>query len=149
MPDPAIAQVEDLLKDTLEAWPALSGVTIITEQSADVAIEEDNWPCVVITTAAYGAEQSDEQHQTLHTATVEFEAISGTQTIGTISRANHTIIANVIGAIAQDRTLGGVIQDIQEVDVAPSAPRGKDAGSASLQCIVQFFTSRSDWFTLT
>lgn len=146
--DPAIAKVEDALKALLEGYGPLVGTTIITEQSSDVAVEDAAIPAILIYTVAYRIDQSDEQHQSIHEATVEFECIDATQAIGTISRANHTTVAHVLGCIAADRTLGGMVQDIQEVDVAPAQPRGKDIGSASLQASITFFTSRDDWFVI-
>lgn len=146
MSDPAIAKVEDAIKAKLEAYGALSAQTIITEQSVDIAVDEAALPAILIYTVAYQVDQFDEQHQSIHTATIEFECIDATQAIGTISRANHTTIAHIMACLAADRTVGGILDDLQEVDVAPAQPRGKDIGSASLQVRVQFFTSRSDWF---
>lgn len=148
MPDPAIAQVEDALKAALEAYAALAGFTVLTEQSGDIVITAEQYPAIAIYTIALAFEEPPEQWQTLHTATVEFEIATGTQASGTISRANHTTVAHIIGCIAADRSLGGLVEDIQEIDVAPSSANGRDVGSISLQCRVQFFTSRDDWFTL-
>lgn len=145
---PAIGKVEDALKAALQAWPALSGQTIITDQSVDEAVTEDQYPAVLIYTVAYRPDVADENWMSLHEAIVEFEAVDTTQTIGTISRANHTTIAHILGCIAADRSLGGMLQDIQEIDVAPAQPNGRDVGSASLQCRVQFYTPREDWFTI-
>jgi len=148
MDDPAIAKVEDAFKALLQAWPALWGWTIVTDQSSDVALEEGSDKQVLIYTTTYSVDQSDEQHQTIHDATIEFEVVSQSPATGTISRTNHAAIANIIGALASDRTLGGRLLDVQEIDVAPASPNGRDVGNASLQCRVQFFTSRSDWFTI-
>lgn len=148
MPDPAIAKVEDAWAAALSAWPALAGYTILTDQSEDIALDADCDPTIAVYTVAYEVDQADEQNQSIHTAIIEFEAVNRTQTVGTISRANHTAIAHMIGAIHADRTLGGMLQDTQEVDVAPAGANGKDVGSASLQINVQFFTPRGDWFTI-
>lgn len=148
MPDPAIAKVEDALAAQLAAWPALSAYSILTDASDDIAVEAEADKVIRIYTVAYSADQSDEQGQTLHTATIEFEVVSSTQAVGTISRACQTAIAHIIGAIASDRTVGGRLQDIQEVDVASAGATGKDSDSASLQTTVQFFTPRDDWFSI-
>lgn len=148
MPDPAIAKVEDALKAVLLAHAPLIGQTVLTEQSVDIAIDESQFPAIAIYTVAYSVDQADEHWQTIHTATVEFECIDGIQALGSIGRANHTTIAHIIAALAQDRSLGGMLHDIQEIDVAPASPRGKDVGSASLQVRVTFFTGRADWFTI-
>lgn len=145
---PAVCQVEDRLKQILEAWEPLAGHTVITDQSLDVAVEEDQWPAILIYTIAYEMDQSDEGWASNHIATIEFEVISGTQTVGTISRKNHATIAHIIAAIAADRSLGNLVEDTQENDVAPASPNGKDVGSASLQAFVRFKTPRGDWFTI-
>lgn len=151
MPDPvpAIAQIEDALADQIGDSADLSGYTIRTDGSRDIAMDADESGDIInIYTAAYAVDQSDELHSSIHTATIEVEVVSQTPTIGSISRATHTAIAHVIAAVAADRTLGGLAHDIQEIDVAPSGANGRDIGSASLQFQVQFYTSRSDWFTI-
>jgi hypothetical protein len=150
MPDPvpAIAQVEDLLKDLLEGYTALAAHTVQTEQSIDVALDEAALPIINIQTSAYSFDVPPEHWTVQHTAVIEFECVSETPSVGTISRQNMTTIAHIAGAIASDRTLGGMVEDIQEIDVAPVAPNGKDAGTASLQVSVIFYTSPDDWFTL-
>jgi len=148
LPDPAIAKVEDAIAGILRAWPALSDFTVLTGQSSDVALEEGTDNTLVIATDAYRFQVADENWMTLHTATIDVEATTQVQAIGTINRANQTALAHVVGAIGADRTIGGMLQDIQEVDVAPAAAMGRDVGSASIQLMVQFFTPRDDHFTI-
>lgn len=148
MSDPAICKVEDALAALISTAPSIAGWTIIAERSLDQAVSEEEWPAIVVYAVSYRIDQSDEQNQSIWTAIFELEFISGAPPIGTIGRANHTAIAHAHGVIASDRTLGGRVLDIQEVDVAPAQPNGKDVGSASLQYEVQFYTPRDDWFTL-
>jgi hypothetical protein len=150
---PAVSKIEDALAAAIvariaEAGSPIATWNVITEQSVDIAVDPQRWPSITIFTTAYRIEQADELNQSHWTATVEIEFISGSQAIGTISRANHTAIAHVHSAIAADRTLGGRLHELQEVDVAPAQPNGKDVGSASVQYDVQFFTPRDDWFTI-
>ncbi len=148
MPDTAIAKVENALKAQLEAWPALSAYSIEADTNEAEAVEFEADKIIRIYTVAWTCDQSDEQGQTIHTATIEFEAVNSTQASGTISRANQEAIAHIVAAIASDRTVGGRLQDIQEVDVASAGADGRDADAASLQTTVQFFTPRDDWFTI-
>ena len=150
MPDPvpAIAQVEDILADTLSAHAPLTGWTIETDRSLDEAMGKDEDKTIFVYAIAYKTTCAYESGRTEHEATFEFECASRTPAIGTISRANHAIIAHIIGAIAPDRTLGGRIQWIEEVDVAPAEARGKDVNSVSLQMSAIFYTPHDDWFTL-
>lgn len=148
MPDPAIAKVEDAIAAQLRAWPALSTYSVEVDGSENEAPAFGSDKLIRIFTVAYAQDQSDEQGQTIHTATINFEAVNATQATGSISRANQTAIAHVVAAIASDRSVGGRLQDIQEVDVASPESMGKDVDVASLQTTVIFFTPRDDWFTI-
>ena len=66
----------------------------------------------------------------------------------TISRQNLTAIAQAHAALAADRTLGGMIEDLQEQDIAPVEGQGKDIHGSSPQYQVTFYTPRDDWFTI-
>ncbi len=147
-PLPAICKVEDALIAQVSAWPALAGWTVTISDAPGVALEEGTDRAITVFTTTYSFDQSNEQGQTIHTALIEFEAVSQTQAVGTIARANHVALANVMSALASDRHCGGRLQDIQEIDVAPAGATGKDAGGASLQVRVQFFTPRDDWFSI-
>lgn len=148
MPDTALTKVENALAAQLGAWPALASYIIQVDGSADVAVEAETDKVIRIYTTALGVDQADEQNQTIHTATIDFEAVSTAQISGSISRACQETIAHIVAAIASDRTVGGRLQDIQEVDVASVGATGMDTDSASLQTTVTFFTPRDDWFTI-
>lgn len=149
MSDHVLSQVEDQLATTLGNYTSLAGWTIMVAESLDVAIEGADLPLMLITTVAYGFDVADENWMTLHSAEIHVEAVSKTQSSGTISRANRNGLAHVLAAVAADRTLGVGLQDIQEDDIAPVEPRGKDVDSASLKFRVQWFTARGDWFAIT
>ena len=142
---PAIAKVEDALADVLRAHDPLSGKVVVTAANPDDAQEPGT---IVVFTTAYGVRQFEEMGQSEHTAIVEFECIEGPAAEGMVSRACQTTIAHVLAAIAADRELGGMVQDIQERDVAPCVQNGRDTSAASLQTVVTFFTPRDDWFTI-
>lgn len=148
MPDTAIAKIENALQAQLQAWPGLAGYSVQTDVNEAEAVEAGADKVIRIYTVAWNVEQSDEQWQTLHNATINFEVVQTSQATGSISRANQEAIAHIVGAIASDRSVGGRLQDIQEVDVASSEADGLDTDAASLQTSVLFFTSRSDWFTI-
>jgi hypothetical protein len=148
MSDPAIAKIEDALAAQLRAWSGLAGYTVQADPNESEAAECGSDKVIRVYTVTWSVDQSDEQGQTIHTATIEFEAVNATQSTGSISRANQVAIAHIIAAIASDRSVGGRLQDIQEVDVASSGANMRDADAASLQTTVQFFTPRDDWFTI-
>lgn len=148
----AISKVEDAFKALIEtgtvAGGPLEGWTVIVDQSADIKIEPDDWPVILIYTTGLSHQQFEEQSMHLHIATVEFEFISTATSHGPISRRNLEAIAQMHRIIAADRYLGGRLQICEEVDTAPAVPNGKDVGSASIQYEVQFFTRRDNWFTI-
>lgn len=148
MSDHALNQVEDRIAAILSVYGPLAGQTVTVSESLDIAIEDVALPAVVIITTSYSVDQFDENNSSIHTATIDIEAITATPASGSISRANRRTLAYVLAAIAADRSLGIGLQDIQEEDIAPVEPRGKDVDSAALRFRVIFFTSRSDWFTI-
>lgn len=144
----AISKVEDRLAEILRAAPELLDQKILTSEESrpDEAVEPNT---INIFTAAYQMDQSEEQGQTRHRATIEFERIGSLELVGTIGRENQRYMALIVQALAADRTAGGMIEDIQEVDVAPVAQNARDHGYVSLQCNVIFYTPRDDWFTIS
>lgn len=142
---PAISKVEDRLGEVIAAYPALAGYTVQADAAPNDASDAMT---IVIYTTGYQMHQSDEQGQTRHAATMEFEVISGPSTFGSVSRQNQVAFAHIIAAIAADRSLGGMVEDIQEVDVAPVEQNGRDHAGASLQTAITFYTPRDDWFTV-
>ena len=141
-------KVEDAIKAVVLTVTELAGWTVATGDSADVAISDERWPAILIWTLATAMDQSDEQNQSIHTMTVEIEFVSGGGNPGALNRKNKLAISRAHAAIAQDRTLGGMLLDIQENDIAPARTEGKDVSGASLQYTVQFFTPRDDWLTI-
>lgn len=127
----------------LEAWAVEAGV------SRDRAVDPDSAPGILrIVTVAIAMQQSDEQHQTFHSQTVEFEFIQGNAAAGTLRMDNLRKAAALHAIIAADRTLGGRLHDMQEIDIAPADAGGKDVNGVSVQYEVQFFTPRANWLTI-
>lgn len=147
MADTALAKVEDAIKAALEAYAPLDGTKIITNQPSDVALEDDELPALLIVTVAYSQNQADELGQEIHTARIDVSSVYQAPTI-IIGRANHEALAHVVFALAADRTLGGRLQSLEAVDVAPIEGNRADSGGVSVQFEVQWFTPRGDWFTI-
>jgi len=148
MPDTAFAKVENAFAEALRTWPDLAGYTVVTDRSVDIAPEDNETDKqIAIYTAALAHDNSDEHGQTVHAAMIEFEVTSSAPGLG-LGSANLETIALIVAALSQDRTLGGRLQDWQEIDTVSPATNGKDVSAASLQIRAQFFTSRTDWFTL-
>lgn len=143
-----MSQVEDAFKAKIAASAALSGWTVLVAESVDIAIEEEDLPAIIITTMGHSFDVADENWMTIHTQIVSVEAVSQISASGLLNRANRNALAHVLAAIAADRSLGIKLQDVQEEDIAPTEPGGKDMGSASIQFRATYFTPRDDWFTI-
>ena len=148
MPNPAITKVEDALAAQIDAWPALAAWTVVVDQDGDEALAEGSDKQILLSLAAHSFDIADENWKTIHTAIFDCEVVSQYQASGTINRTNREAIANIVGAIASDRRVGGLLQECEEIDAAPTAAIGKDVGSVSLQLRVQFFTPRGNFFTI-
>lgn len=147
----ASAKIEEAIKDVLVAETGagdlLEGYTVLTDLPGDEAIEAVK--AIVILTPNLVPQQAEEQNQTFWNQTVEIIVIDGPQEPGMISRATRIGLAKVHGVlVAIDRTLGGRLQDLQEIDIAGTQAEGKDVHDASLQYRAEFYTPRDDWFTI-
>jgi len=63
----SLSQVEDRLATVLDGYAPLSAQTVITSDTLEVAIEDDQFPALVIFTSAYGFDIADENGQAIHT----------------------------------------------------------------------------------
>lgn len=153
MPDPVPPltcwdKVEDKVAVIVAAVSALSDWTVLTGHSADVAVEAGDWPAILVWTTSATMDQSEEHNQSIHEQIIELEFVSGGGTAGTLNRANKLAMARAHAAIAADRTLGGMLLDIQEIDIAPARIEGKDVNGLSLQYKTEFYTARGDWLII-
>lgn len=148
MTDTCWDKVEDGVVAVLSSAPSLIDWNVVAGESADIATDLDDGRHILVWTVAASMDQFDEQDQSIHSQTIEIEFVSDGGAIGTLNRANKQGIALAHAALAADRTLGGMLQDLQEIDIAPARPEGKDSNGASVQYAVTFFTRRDDWFAI-
>lgn len=147
----AVEKVEDTFKalaDTLTgSGQSLEGWATEVDRSRDDAIDPDT-NTLVISTTALSMRQFEELNQTEVTQVVEFEFISGGAAPGTLRRTNLRAAAAYHAAIAADRTLGGMLQDVQETDIVPADIGGADVNGVSVQYQVTYFIAQDDWLTI-
>jgi len=148
--DTAFAKIEDVVAAILGASTGtgapLEGYVVLTDQPESQAIEAER--AITLYTVSATPEQSDEQGQTYWRQVLQIEVIDGPQLAGSISRTVQTTLARVHALLAADRTLGGRLLDLQEIDLAGTQADGKDVHGASVQYGAEFFTPRDDWFTI-
>lgn len=148
MPDSAIAKVEDALAAVLTAYAPLAGYTVVTGRDSSEAFQSTELPVINIYTESQQFSPDGEQHQTFHDCRTNFEILENDLTPGRMTRTLQNAASNIVAALAVDRTLGGRLQDLQELDLAPPADTGRDIAGASLQYSIEFYTQRDDHFTI-
>lgn len=147
MPDAAPVQLLDMLKERILSYGPLLDWHVLTDHSPDVEFDREAYPLLSVGLVGWRVNSDYSQDETQHTVTIDFEAVSGKETSGVITRNNINGLSHVIAALSLDRTFSGRIQDIQESDVAAPGIAGRDASATSLQATATFFTPRNDWFT--
>lgn len=148
MTDTAQAKVLDALKDLIEGYSALSTETVFSDRSPEDAIDAEDVPCIVLSSEAWGFQDSPQQGHVRHTMLVNFDVIETSATAGTINRKAQEKIAHIIAAVGTDPTLDDLIEEFDAIDVAPPMDNGKSIGGSSLQARVTFYTPRWDHFTI-
>lgn len=151
MPSDCWSKVIDALEAritplTLTGEP-LAGWTVLKDPSEKIAVQDDE-KTIVIWPMPPQLRQSDELNQTFHQMSVDIEFVAGRQDAGILTRNVREAMAHVHAALAGDREFGGMLHDLQEIDIAPTTPGAVDTHAASVQYEAQFFTPRDDWFTI-
>lgn len=144
---PAISKIEDAARDVLAAWPELSGWTVRTETSTDIALTEDDGDAITIYTANWQVDDNTEQGQQVHTAILAFETATRASLTASIDRNSQTAFAHVVAALHASEYLGGMVENIEPLD-AGTVQNGRDVGGASLHVRFKFYTPLNDWFTI-
>lgn len=150
MPDPVPpqAKVEEAIADTLRAYDALEGWTVLTDVALDAPIEEALLPALVVRTMALSFDPSFEYGApALNVCTIDVEALVKDPAVS-IGRTAQAGLTHSRGALLADPTLGGMMQDLLEIDLAPGDGQRRDAGAISLQFRGEYHTDRDDPFTI-
>ena len=151
MPDPvadAVSKVETAIAEVLTAYPDLADWTVLTDQPFDSAIEGDDILAIVVRTMGPQFDNSFEPGaQTLNSLTVDLEAV--VMVAGDpIARRAREGLGHALAALTEDRSLGGMLQDLQEIDAAQGDGQRREAGAISLQLRAEYLTARGDAFTI-
>ncbi|MBB4859634.1 hypothetical protein HNO88_002963 [Novosphingobium chloroacetimidivorans] len=152
MPEPiapdALAKIIDAFVVLAQGHQQLADEPFFADRSPEDAVAPEEMPAWVVFAEAWDFEPAMEQGQTRHQALINFERLETSASVGVISRANRAAIAHLVAAIHSDRTLGGRLEDTQELNVAPPLENGRSVGGASLQVAVTFYTPRGHHFTI-
>lgn len=144
----ALAKIIDAAVALALSYDPLANETFFADRSPEDAVGPDEMPAWVVFAEAWDFDSAMEQGQTRHQALINFERLESSASVGVISRANRAAIAHLVAALHTDRILGGRLEDLQELNVAPPMENGRSVGGASLQVAVTFYTPRGDHFTI-
>ena len=144
----AIRIVQDafvaMVKAALPTW------TVATDRADDEPFSDEERPAVMVRVPYVKFEMAPELgwSQMRHRASFELDFHSSGSVGETIDAQNQSGIATVLNAVARDRSLGGLCEQIEEAAVSGSANDGAVVGCAILQFDVSFYTSRDDHFAV-
>lgn len=142
-PVPAIRKVQD----ALAALPSDTiGPRSYIDRSESNPLQADELPGRVIRVVDVAFELTE--GMTLHRVTFQIDFLSGNNAWDTIDLINQCAIAEFIASIHADRTLGGMLQSLEEQNTSGSERAGADTGAAILQVQALFFTPRGDFYTI-
>lgn len=148
MPDASNIQVGGIYTELLQASDGLSVFKISFLESADVAHEEEDGNSIKVYCSNWAFDIAFENASTRHEVDFDAEIVTRAPAPGALSANASAAIGHIIAAIAVDRTLGGVLESIEEQDVSGVAANGLDANSVSLRVRAVYYTSRDDWFVI-
>lgn len=140
MPTPAIRKVQDQVKSRLEARRPDLFVFIDRTEEEPLAAEE--LPGVVLNMLDLNFTPFEMQGQTRVDFVMQFDCQGATQTIV------QTTVADIVAMLASDRTLGGMINDIEESGTSGTEKSAPDVASTILEAPGFFFCPRGDLFTI-
>jgi hypothetical protein len=146
MPDPAIRIVQNRIRNECES---IGGYNVFVDRPDAEPFDEADYPAINIRAVTVQFDAApDGQWQTMHRAKFQLDCISGREVGEAIDLINQRAVADIIAALHADRTLGGRLQDLNEIAVSGSELDGADIGSALLEIEALFFTPRGDFYTI-
>lgn len=149
MPDPvpALDKVLSALKATFDAAPALSGDAAAVDRAKDAAWGKGELPARNILERQTVFSAFDHS-STLHRAEVDIDHIAPAVEGLTNAAALRLMEANTVAALWADRTLGGLVQDIQLDGSGTPEDLLIEEGARTLSIVILFLTPVGDHFTV-
>jgi hypothetical protein len=142
--EPAIRKVMVALAAQLTA--GVPNLAIIIDRAPSEAVAREETPCCLVQFTGEQITHLDQSTST-HTATIDLEICVRAAATGLQERL-AILIAKSMGALQADRTLGGLILDIEEQSVTADSVGRPDVNSATLALNVLYLTPRGDFFTV-
>jgi hypothetical protein len=142
--EPAIRKVVVAMAAQLAA--AVPGLTFIIDRAPSEAVAREETPCCLV---QFTGEQITplDQSTSVHVATIDLEICVRAAATG-IQERLAILIADAMGALQADRTIGGLVQDIEEQSVTSDSVGRPDVNSAALALNVTYLTPRGNFFTV-
>ena len=150
MPETALQKVKDRVAVLIRS---IDGLHVSIDRSDAEPLHEGEWPAASVRVPSVqfepgGQETYGLRYQILHRATFHIDCQSGSKVGETINEVNQQTIASIIGVIAPDPTMGGMVESMEPQAMSGSELDGADIGCAILEIQVVFYTPSDDLFTL-
>lgn len=145
--EPALEKVLTALRSTLGSAEQFDGATIEIDRPSDKAYGRGELPAInprhistSFSSPTYG--------ETLHSAEVDLDYAVETKAAATIGKRLREMEADLIAVLFANRTLGGLVQDIQPQDSSGGEEQESDTGLRTLTVHILFLTPVGDHRTL-
>ena len=144
MSTPAVFQIQNALATLLDAALASS---IIVDRASNEPVAASEIPAVVINPGDQAYAEFD-LSTTEHTAEFGLDIYEQKTLAKSISRNQQDTIALIVAALQANRTLGGMVQTMEEQAVSSPDGNAPDVGAVTLTIRIVYFTPRGDFNTI-
>lgn len=145
-PTPSFRKVQNAL---VQLWEDIDGLNLFVDRADSEPLDESERPGAVIriVNVVLGP-GPDGLWMTMHRATIQVDCQSGNAAGETIDYRNQVTIAEMVARLHADRSLGGLLQSLEEQAMSGSEADGADVGTAIFELEAVWFTPRGDFYTI-
>lgn len=143
--EPALVKVQNALVAMMQT---LTGINILPDRTVDEPIAENERPAMVPRIVEAAFDLAPGAGEVLNTIAIDIDIYESAITGDTITAALATMKAQFVAALHADRTLGGLMQMVEERSFTASSDSVPDLGCATLTLEAQFITPRGDDITI-
>lgn len=143
--EPAIIKILDALKETFETIP---GIRVFEARAEDEPIMPGERPCVVIRFVEGKPDGGFGGGQYAHDLGIELDLYGESMTLDTITRQLAQMLSDVNAALEADRTLGGLVGNIEILSYTADAESVADLGCLNVALFTRVETPSGDFNTV-
>lgn len=144
----ALDKIQAALASQIGGWPALAGVTIVTDRSEAEALADAEIDAIGIGCSGVDYDEPDHHGTMRHRAIYLIEVITRNSAIAQYDPRGREIVAHIVAAIESDFTLGGRAEYALAKGSSFGGRNGPDIGGIGLDLAIAFRTPTADHFTI-